>query len=350
MDTSDLYDDILARAYMAYDRLKDLMKEIYPEKWYDSTLKLEIIDSDEINGKSWCEETTDHVEMNKGVIEVYYRYFRKVSESLENQVLKNIVPDEREEIDQVSFESVTFKNGEIELIDSKIMVEDVARLLEVFVSRFILMHELGHIFNGHCSYLADNNKSGLNYMPMYFNEEEEQEKHISALDIRTMEMDADAFAATQGFQHVLHLYNHFATDVMVQGILPLDLFFWWMFALRSHFLLCEDHFMDHQYYREMSHLPSSARWNLVMGSIDSILHTNAFDIDVDVEKIYDKLVNGAIGAEKIFNEIKFTSYSWREALERDKDDFIEYGSEVQANWKQLRDKLEDYSRLYLYDD
>lgn len=350
MNINELYKDIQYRAYNGYKVYNNNIKTFCPEKWYNSDFQFKIIDNSEINGKSWCEQTTDFVEINSGVIEIYYKYFCNVTEKWKNSFLREIMPDKsEEEINKMSVESIVFRNGKVELTDSKVFNDDIAVILEIFVSRFILFHELGHIFNGHCKYLAKCNKNEFNYMPMYFGENYMLNNKISALDIRTMEMDADAFATTQGLVHIVYLYNNFSTQVGIKSIQPIKIFFLWTFAIRSHFLLCEDHFADNNYFPEMKHLPSIARWNLVWGSIDSILKSDSSFNNLNKEIILNELINGAIYAEKTFNELKCSLYRWEDEIDGN-DMYYKYIREINDNWAKLRKSLENYSRLYLYEE
>ena len=221
-------------------------------------------------------------------------------------------------------------------------------MLEIFISRFILLHEFGHIFNGHCKYLAGSSTEKFNFMPMHFNEINEVKRNITALDIRTLEMDADAFAATQGFEHVLFLYKNFSAEVMIQNMNLVEVFYWWSFALRSHFLLCEDHFMDNNYDINMKHLPSSARWSLIWGTMDAILHRGQALGGLDTEQVYKELTKGAFDAERVFNDIKLTSYGWLNEIAENKK-FRDYSIAVNRNWDILKSRIEGVSRLFLYE-
>ena len=77
-------------------------------------------------------------------------------------------------------------------------------------------------------------------MPMYYNDNNKSENETEVLDIRTLEMDADAFAATQSMIHLSYLYDHSEKEIEIPYMEPQDIFYWWAFAIRSHFLICED--------------------------------------------------------------------------------------------------------------
>lgn len=126
------------------------------------------------------------------------------------------------------------------IFDNRIIDDIKARMLETFISRFIFLHELGHILNGHCKLLANKMHDTSYFMPMYYNDNNKPENETEALDIRTLEMDADAFAATQSMIHLSYLYDHSEKEIEVPYMEPQDIFYWWAFAIRSHFLICED--------------------------------------------------------------------------------------------------------------
>ena len=111
-------------------------------------------------------------------------------------------------------------------------------------------------------------------------------------------------------------------------------------------MICQDRFMDNNYYKKMTHLPSIARWNLIcnltLEFIDNLNMKTA-----EKEKIMDIICSAALDAERKFNEIKMTHYSWIEEIQRS-DYFKEYIEEVNNNWKKIKVFLNEYTRLPLY--
>ena len=61
----------------------------------------------------------------------------------------------------------------------------------------------------------------------------------------------------------------------------------------------------------------------------------------------DIICSAALDAERKFNEIKMTHYSWIEEIQRS-DYFKEYIEEVNNNWKKIKVFLNEYTRLPLY--
>lgn len=342
-----LEEDLIYRANRIYEYFQQLIKECAFDKWYASSLEFEIKDSEEINGKSWCEKDKDHIEINRGVIEKYYNYFAIVMENDKVNFLRHLnVTKEDDELRKMSYEGVLFKDGQVEVYDSKLVDDGKAKLLEMFVSRFIILHELGHILNGHCKLIANKcTKMGLKYIPLYYSENEKLLDEDDALDIRTLEMDADAFAATQSIFYVLFLYENFESQVKIK-MEPNDVFYWWSFAVRSHFLMCEDLFMDNKYYKKMTHLPSNARWTLIYYSALEVIDSCNI---IEQEKIRFKelITKGAIDAEVKFNCVKYTNYNWVSEIDNNIQ-YINYRNEVNINWEKLKNQLKEYARLPLF--
>lgn len=339
--------DLINRVNSIYEYLQNLVKEYFPYKWYASSLEFEIKDSKEINGKSWCEKDKDHIEINRGVIELYYDYFAIVMENDKVNFLRCLnITKEDDELKKMSYEGVFYREGQVEVFDSKLVDDGKAKLLEIFVSRFIVLHELGHVLNGHCKLLANKcNVTGLKYIPLFYYENEKLLDEDSALDIRTLEMDADAFAATQSIYHVLFLYKNYESQVKIR-MKPHDVFYWWSFAVRSHFLTCEDQFMDNNYYKKMTHLPSNARWTLIYTSTLEVI--DFCDIIEQEKKMFKELITkGAIDAEVKFNCIKYSNYDWVNEIDNNIQ-YINYRNEVNTNWEKLKIQLQEYARLPLF--
>ena len=152
------------------------------------------------------------------MIDLYYDYFAESMSEKTIDFLRKIRPsDSDEELKKISYEGIIYRNGKVETINSKIEDDEKVKLLEIFASRFIVLHEFGHVFNGHCNYLAAElqfeNRDGFY---MYFDEHGSAINEKDSLNIRTLEMDADAFAATQSMSHLCFLYENFDKEVNIK--------------------------------------------------------------------------------------------------------------------------------------
>lgn len=350
------YEDIKSRAQDIYEQYKYLMKEVLKmdSNSIECQLEFYIKDDMKLGGKAWCEKNIDNIQINKGVIDNFFDYFYNLTKTRTEDFL-SMLPSlvYENEIGEVSYEGVIYDNsGKAKIIDSKVIDLGLASLLNIFVSRFILTHELGHLLNGHCRYLNSKRFGSVQYIPIFYNDTDKNTSDISALDWRTLEMDADAFAATDNFRNLVLLYNKFEEKVDSKlNIQPIDLFYWWAFAIRSNFLLMQNIFNDNYYKQDMTHLPSVARWSLIIGSIDEIINKEVYLISYrdgdSKEKIMKTIIEGSIYAEKYFNQKFFTEYNWIAEVIKDKD-YKEYVTEIHINWENIKSELRDFSRLPLY--
>ena len=90
-----------------------------------------------------------------------------------------------------------------------------------------------NIWNGHCKWVTSITNGQLDFIPMYYVDKNEMNEK-QALDIRTLEFDADAFAVTQSMVHIIFLYNNFEKKVDIKATASLVFFFWWRFARLSY--------------------------------------------------------------------------------------------------------------------
>lgn len=343
---SVFYNDIENRAYSIYD--------LYQEGLDSNTkeLKMKVINNNNYGGRTWSTTENDNIEVYSGTINVCYEYFTTVMR-LKTREIVDIIFRNQKDINNKEFpyEAIIFDDdGKGRLIDSKIRDSRIVGLLIIFCSRFILSHEIGHLFNGHCDYVKNESES-LSYLPIVLSPQELINQKITALDYRTMEMDADAFAVTDSYKELLILYNLFEEKVDPKlNIRPIDLFYWWAFAIRSQSLITQN-LENNDYFLEMVNLPSVVRWTKISGVFLKCLESGIWKIQYRVgdneEVLLQEFVNGCKDAERIFNEINNTEYNWVDEIENGQL-YDEFGIDVHDNWIELRGKLEKYSRLQLY--
>lgn len=351
----DLYKDIENRAQAIYQQYQCLMREVLKDdtNLTKSQLKFYLIEDGRIGGKSWYKSNIDNIEINTGVIDNFFDYFYDFAEERSKKFLK-MMSFSADEIEgkEISYEGIVFEDsGKAKAIDSKAIDVSLAILLNIFVARFILTHELGHLLNGHCEYLNAKRSNSVQYIPMFYSETDKVIS-IPPLDSRTLEMDADAFAATDNFRNLVLLYNKFEERVdRSLNIQPIDLFFWWSFAIRSTFLQMQNKPKDGEFKSDMTHLPSAARWCLIIGSIETNIKSGMYKIDYrnedNEEKIMEAIIKGSAYAEKYFNEKSFLACNWITELIENKD-YKKFVSEIENNWETLSSKLNCFSRLSLY--
>ncbi len=349
----DFYVDIQKRAFDIYEQYQYLMKEILKNKTDISKYKLNfyIKETAKIGGKAWYEKNTDNIQIYKGIIDNFYDYFYSFTKMQSKSFLEKLHFN-YEDDNEVSFEFLKFDdNGKSTIFDSKIIDNKLAGLLTIFVSRFIITHELGHLLNGHCEFINSKDKKNIQYIPMFEKDNNQTTKAISPLDFRTLEMDADAFATTDNFRNLILLYERFEEKVDRDlNIKPIDLFYWWSFAIRSNFLINQRILNDEEYNADKTHLPSVARWILILGSMLNLIDTYKINYRVgdNKEKLLQSLTNGFIYAEKCYNKCFYTNYNCIEETINSVD-YRNYATATQKNWENLRDELDKFSRLPLYE-
>lgn len=346
------YIDIKNRAMDIYEQYQGLVQEAFKNENDTAkfSLKFRLNEDSELGGKAWSFNYLDNIQLNIGVIDNFFDYFYGFTEMQTVDLLKKLCVDDDGD---VSYEFIKFDdNGNANLFDSKVIDYKLAGLLTIFVSRFIITHELGHLFNGHCEYLNSKAENSVQYISMFEEDISKNKLNISPLDFRTLEMDADAFAATDNFRYLILLYENFEDLVDKDlNIKPLELFHWWSFAIRSNFLITQRILSDEIYRVDKKHLPSVARWILVMGSIVNIIDEGVYKINYrtgdNKEKLIESLTLGFLYAEERYNRDFSTNYNCLEET-RSSTDFIEYSTATQNNWRELRNELKKFSRLPLY--
>lgn len=346
----DFYIDIKNRTMDIYEQYQYIIKEALKKDTSKYSLKFCLKEDSNLGGKAWSTNYLDNIQVNKGVIDNFFDYFYGFTKMQTDDFLKKLRTDHEEE---VSYEFIKFDdNGNVNLFDSKVIDYKLAGLLTIFVSRFIITHELGHLLNGHCEYLISKEKNSVQYISMFEEENSKNIKNVSSLDFRTLEMDADAFAATDNFRNLILLYEKFEDRVDKDlNIKPIELFYWWSFAIRSNFLITQRILSDEEYRPDRKHLPSVARWILILGSIVDIIDKGMYKINYKAEdnkgKLLESLTTGFLFAEKCYNERFHTNYNCLEETINNID-YGHYATATQTNWGNLVNKLEEFSRLPLY--
>lgn len=350
----NFYNDIEKRAYTMYEQYKYLIEKGFGNEDEVSKyqLKFNFLNNLELGGKAWVKNNFDYIQINTGVIDNFLDYFYDLTKNETNKFLSRL-PFNFEEGDSTSYEMIKFNaDGTAILYDSKIIDEKLAGLLTIFVSRFIVSHELGHILNGHCKFLNSKRENSIQYIPMFSEDNNSTDNILSPLDFRTLEMDADAFAATDSIKNLIMLYWKFDENVNKDiNIKPSELFYWWSFAIRSNFLITQKILNEEKYKPSKKHLPSVARWMLILSSsldlIDKQVDTINFKDGDDKQKILQEIIDGYLYAEKCYNERFSTFFNCYEETKENKD-FHTFVNETQQNWEIIREELDEFSRLILY--
>jgi|SRR5690625_481361 len=351
VNKKELYSDIYNRAQNIYEQYQDLIMKKSKKNTPNYSLEFSINNYSSLGGKAWSKNNLDNIEINRGVIDNFFDYFYEFAKIQTDDLLEKL---HIEDVEDSSYEFLKFdKNGNPNLFDSKTLEYKLAGLLTIFVSRFIITHELGHLLNGHCEYLNSKEQGEEQYIPMFEEVGSKNERKVPPLDYRTLEMDADAFAATESCKYLFQMYEEFETQVdKGLNIEPIDLFYWWSFSIRSNFLITQRILNDEEYSLDKEHLPSVARWVLVLDSTTRIIEEELYSINYkfgdNKEKILKYIAKGFLFAEKQYNERFYTNYNSVEEIENNNTDFINYVTATQKKWDNFRNELGKFSRLPLY--
>lgn len=297
----------------------------------------------------------DYMRINTGAVIEIFAYFKSAFCNKNVFRSKGDISKENENVVHGKFQSSSYSilyTGEPQS-DERRQLSEYASL---FTLRFIFTHELGHLLNGHSHYLTSfyATKNIEMMGKKFFSNLNKNVRENYALDRRTLEMDADAFAATTGMDNVIMLYKNTDKNQILFKALenPIEVFKLWAFAIHSLFLLFEG-IGSTTYDKEAWYLPNEARVTLVMSSALSVLEgyikNKVLICDYELkDKIIKEISSGIIEAENYYNFRFRTKFNFvNQAMNNPK--YNPYANEVLNHWDNtLYKKLEKYSRTYLY--
>lgn len=315
------------------------------------------IEDEGINANVWFDPKTgyDHMRINTGTITEIFSYFK--SAFCNKSVFCNIgdISKENNDIVKGKFDSLsysTFYTGEPQDTVRR-QISDYASL---FALRFVFAHELGHLLNGHSYYLGS--LYAISNIDMrgkrFFSNLNKKIEENYALDRRTLEMDADAFAATCGMDNIIMLYQkNDEPGILFEALnKPIEIFKLWSFSIHSVFLLFEG-ISKTTYSKSEWYLPNEAREMLVMSSaictLDSYAKNKILKCD---DKLNDEIIKnlsmGIIEAERYYNLRFGTKFDFISQT-MDNPKYNLYAQEVLDYWdNDLYKKIKRYSRCHLY--
>lgn len=315
------------------------------------------LNDEDINAYTSIMNGYDHLVVNTGTVTKIYEYFFSVFSSKE--MFLNIGNPSAEQGIEV-LAKFDYSSKQILLTgrpndQSRCTVAEYTSLLAI---RYIIAHELGHMLNGH-TYLIKNlysvPKVEMIFKSLVFNLSHGDLTDY-ALDRRTLEMDADAFAATIGITNLIGIidpskeFGDFI-DCLEQ---PLQIFELWTFAIHSIFMIFELE-NPSNYSNTSFYLPNNAREALNLSSamitLDFMISKGYFvcsDERYSLIKNYFK--SGINKAESFFNAYRHTNFHFISNFLNNVDTGI-YCDRVLDHWnKKMRARLQDYTRAILYNN
>ncbi len=162
----------------------------------------------ELNGKSFIDDESDYIWLEEGVIIKTYNIFSEM-------LIHNTFPE-------YFSGDVEIANMHLRLTDSEGIMEFettyrtaleenrkiIAEYLSMFATKFVILHEMAHHYNGHLLYLKEN----LKISKLEINCET---LSVNPLLIQTLEMDADAFAISQLTREIVEIINN---DTLIKQV------------------------------------------------------------------------------------------------------------------------------------
>ncbi len=295
----------------------------------------------------------DCLDINVGTLSFYYSYMKTAM--ADNSVLKEVGNPEVETNQIIGGGYDPKKRA---LLFTGMPQDEERESMSLFLAnlaiRFIITHEMGHLFNGHCDFLKKLYAVPKSEMIMKSIIPGLEESY--ALDRRTLEMDADASAATSSIDNIIELYKGLKDEETIPFLSKLDkkstLFKLWSFSVHSIFLTFED-FCKSDYTSNSYYLPNEARAILAFSdSFHALENFRKHELfrcdDAEYEEIFKQIVEGILEAERYINRKFGKSYNFlASAVGNTK--YVKYSNEVLDYWNnKLRKKLEKYSRTPLY--
>lgn len=223
----------------------------------------------------------------------------------------------------------------------------IANFVSMICCQIVLMHELGHVLNGHTRLLDNLYCSGkLNMILRGVLANCGVGELTYALDRRTLEMDADACSISSTFVEMYSIYKSEEENYYLKCLqYREEIFGIYGLALVSVFMFLEKEYSV-EYSKKSFYLPNSCRMSMGYSIVERIV-TEMFPEEKDL--IMNEFNKGVIEGEKIFNLLNKTNiHLILETLVK-KREFIEFSDEVNHCWnKRIKSLLEKYAQIELY--
>ncbi|MGG7177436.1 hypothetical protein ACQPU1_07595 [Clostridium paraputrificum] len=286
-----------------------------------------------VNGSSYCEDNVDKVQISRGVIERSYELFNNFITcipDLKNFNKNNLSKGIKYVIQLGEKYGHTTYDLNVQIPKDKEQKE-IAILLVSMAVKFVILHEIGHIYNGHT---------------LYLNRIRDVGRDIGDLEMLTMDMDADAFAITRlvneiiskfieiekGKKLYLVTYKYSLIQILsisIFGVLQL---------IYSDYKSAE--------LTGKRQLPIEVRIVKALGCIKiNIENLNLFGID---EEYVDECIWSSVG---VIGNFYSTLYGEKDELDQFIKNINEYNinldDDIRETWKQLRVNLIKYARCKL---
>jgi len=226
-----------------------------------------------------------------------------------------------------------------------------AEYTALFGIRFICMHELGHLLNGHAALFSELYGFKEIEMRQLAKDFKLNPNNGYALDRRTIEMDADAFAVTQDIVNLDGIIKNNVAEILDLLPNPYTVYHLWAFAVQSFFLLLEkSEFSEYNDY--MWYLPNVGRQRMNIGAamttVDMLMDARIMDVEpLKKRNILLNIEAGIREAQLFFNMNKNTEFDYLEGMDDDVE-YNKYFDEVLEHWDtSMKQRLSKYARSNL---
>lgn len=224
---------------------------------------------DQVNAGA-LEREYDQITVNEGtIIKIYgffYRLVNRVSPfpPLSGELKPHVLIENKVTFDNPQFPQVSISD-ELVLSDDP-RRNNLAEFLSMFAIKWIIAHEIGHVYNGHTKYYLEMKKKIAQLNPA---KDDAQIKQCY-LDLQTMEMDADTFASNRIMEEALALYGTDKKLVSLEN--PSDFLKIPIFAIHGVFYLFRDYRTKNSF--NISHPPAFVREAMAMGAAKAALESH----------------------------------------------------------------------------
>ena len=302
------------------------------------------LENDSLGGSAFAYENTDYIYLNCGSILKIHDLFLKL---LSNpQVFPKI--GNFKYSDFTYHKEPIYNNGEEQMVfyngSSDKTRNDLALQLAYFAVLYIILHEIGHHFNGHVLLLSSNNLS-------FSMEMTGEQSNIDNLERQTLEMDADSFATSNALGFVKNFMENpeslYFSDHS-SAIKHSDILKYWIFSIHCLYLLQNQQFKyDPTKLKSSFHFPARLRQLLNHDITFYVVNLRGYSIS---KEEYNSLLSEITSySEEMFFltfDIKETS---EDTLNSINDSVLNQSNRVHEHWNKLKPLLLEHARSKLAD-
>ncbi|MFS0555241.1 hypothetical protein [Brevibacillus sp. 179-C9.3 HS] len=287
----------------------------------------------EINAGAAINDHQEKIILTEGLILKIYELFYTM-----NAVYHTVGPFSREPSTLYNLNIVS-KFGPDRKINVKFPVSSnkdcniVAEYMAMLAIKFVIAHEVGHLYNGHCHYRQAVSKKTSSAFMLHNN----GDLDIPVMELYAMEINADEFAMCRLIEIVI---NQLYKDNNLLSVISnkRDIFKILGFSIHGLFSILEYEQLHKKIQRNQSHPPLIIRKMFAFEAARIQALNRASELAVVIDGLYE----GIIHCEKILAKIYHN-----ETLTIDK--IVDPENEHQMNniietWSKLMTKMEKYSR------